>query len=107
MSEDWQTFRLCGEVLHVRQEDDRWRLLLDEREAVAPHLDRAVAELLKAPSHMALRLALAILNAEPGAERSPESRIELRANGEPVLSPGWGTEWRRGHPGDTSHAAGG
>lgn len=68
MSEDWQTFRLYGRALHVRQEGDRWRLRLDEREAVAPHLDHAVAELLKVPSHMALRLALAILNAEPGAE---------------------------------------
>lgn len=67
---DWQSYTLYGRSLHVLQERDCWRLRLDEREATAPHLDRAVAELLKVPSHMALRLALSILNAEPGAEIS-------------------------------------
>lgn len=69
MSErDWQMFKLYGRELHVHQERECWRLRLDEREATAQHLDRAVAELLNVPSHMALRLALAILNSEPGAE---------------------------------------
>ena len=65
---DWQRFTLYGRALYVLQEEDCWRLRLEEREAAAQHLDRAVAELLNVPSHMALRLALSILNADPGAE---------------------------------------
>ena len=65
---EWQTFQLYGRALHVRQERGCWRLRLDEREVSAAHLDRALAELLNVPSHMALRLALSVLNAQPGAE---------------------------------------
>lgn len=66
--ENWQEFLLYGRTLRVRQEPDCWRLRLDGREATAVHLDRALAELLNVPSHMALRLALAILNGPPRSE---------------------------------------
>lgn len=64
---EWETFQLYGRTLHVRYADDRWHLRLDEREVSAAHLDHAVAELLHVPSHMALKLALAILNGPPGS----------------------------------------
>jgi hypothetical protein len=65
---EWQTFRLDGRELHALHEQDCWRLRLEEREAADVHLDRAFAELLNVPSHVALNLALALLNAEPGTE---------------------------------------
>ena len=68
--EGWQEFLLYGRTLHVRQEEDGWRLRLDGREVTAVHLDKACAELLNVPSHMALRLALAILDRPPGSEIS-------------------------------------
>jgi hypothetical protein len=65
---EWERFILYGRPLLVRQDGDRWRLRVGEREASGVHLDHVVAELLDVPSHMGLRLALVLLSASPGAE---------------------------------------
>ena len=64
----WDSFMLYGRPLFVRQDGDGWRLRLGEREASGVHLDHVVTELLGVPSHMGLKLALALLSAAPGAE---------------------------------------
>lgn len=66
--DEWESFILYGRPLLVRQDGDRWRLRVGEREASGVHLDHVVAELLDVPSHMGLRLALVLLSASPGAE---------------------------------------
>lgn len=48
-----------------------WRLRLGGREAESRHVDEAFQQLLSVPSHAALPLALALLNAEPGTELVP------------------------------------
>ena len=67
-SDGWESFLLYGRPLFVRQDGERWRLRLDDREVNGVHLDHVVTELLGVPSHMGLRLALALLSAEPGSE---------------------------------------
>lgn len=63
---DWRAYRLNGQVLEVLEEAGCWRLRRAGREVSAKHLDHAVARLLNVPSHVAVKLALAILNAAPG-----------------------------------------
>lgn len=69
-TEEWQSFVLYGRTLLVRQDGELWRLRLDEREVSGVYLDRVMAELLGAPSHMGLTLALALLSAPPGSDIS-------------------------------------
>jgi hypothetical protein len=66
--EEWQSFVLYGHTLLVRQDGDRWRLRLDDREVNGVYLDRVLAELLSVPPQMGLTLALALLSAPPGSE---------------------------------------
>lgn len=68
VAQGWQHYGLGGRTLEARLQDGEWTLRLGERETTSPHVDRAFQQLLNVPSHSALQLGLALLNADPGDE---------------------------------------
>ena len=66
----WLSYTLDGRGLDVSQGTGIWRVRIGDRESEARHLDHALAQLLNVSSHIAVRLALAILDADPGSDIS-------------------------------------